>query len=257
MTGSLSGFAVLVTRPAERAAGLIAAIEARGGRALACPTLALEPIAVDPGAVAAAAHADVLLFASPAAVHHGVAALGSAYPTDARIGTVGAGTAAALAARGLYASIAPIGSSDSEGLLRSTALQPQQIAGSRVVIVRGRGGRTLLAETLQARGATVVFLEVYRRVRPATFDAAVAADADIVTVTSVEGLENLLALVDDELRPHLLRCPVVTTGERVSAAARNAGFQGRVVAAETPADEAIAATAAGLVPAASENSGEA
>jgi uroporphyrinogen III methyltransferase / synthase len=50
---------------------------------------------------------------------------------------------------------------NSESLLAHPALQA--VAAKDILLVKGEGGRTLIAETLTARGARVVPLEVYRR----------------------------------------------------------------------------------------------
>ncbi|WP_275576186.1 uroporphyrinogen-III synthase [Aquitalea magnusonii] len=56
----------------------------------------------------------------------------------------------------------PTAGSDSEALLALPQLA--DVAGQHWLIVRGQGGRALLADTLCARGAQVSLAEVYQRV---------------------------------------------------------------------------------------------
>ena len=51
---------------------------------------------------------------------------------------------------------------DSEGLIALAALQ--NVARKNVLIIRGDGGRELIAEKLSDRGASVHYFESYRRV---------------------------------------------------------------------------------------------
>jgi len=57
------------------------------------------------------------------------------------------------------------GNMTSESLLRATGLQ--QVAGEKILIMRGVGGRGHLAEGLKDRGATPTYCEVYKRQIPA------------------------------------------------------------------------------------------
>ena len=251
----LAGLRVLVTRPEARAGGLAAAIRQAGGEALICPTLRLEPVTPSEEGVARAAEAGVVVFVSPAAVEHGLDFLPRDGAERLTVGAVGAGTAAALAEKGWPCQLLPVHSSDSEGLLAHPDLAAAKVAGRRVVIVRGNGGRALLADTLTARGAAVEYLEVYARHRVA-FDGALAAGADIVTVTSSEGLEALVQGVTDDQRARLLGRPLVTSGSRVSAAARKAGFQNRILTAAEPGNGGLLAAIIELAPTASGASGQ-
>jgi uroporphyrinogen-III synthase len=79
---------------------------------------------------------------------------------------------------------------------------------------------------------------------PAAPDAEVLArlqrgEIDIVTVTSVEGLGNLVALAGERARPRLLATPLVTTSERQAEAARAFGFHGGIRVAARTGDAAI------------------
>jgi len=72
----------------------------------------------------------------------------------------------------------------------------QSVHQQSIVIVKGEGGRTLLETTLQARGATVQLLDVYRRV-PAPFcvqnwQKFVHAQRPTLLLTSMESFTFLL-----------------------------------------------------------------
>lgn len=234
---ALQGFRVLVTRPAERAEGLAARIEEAGGIALRFPVIAIEPVDRRP-AVDALAY-DIVLFVSPAAVSHGVDALGLLPGTAPALGAVGPATAEALRAHGFQVTIEPPDSADSEGLLRAPALAQAAIAGRHVLVVRGEGGREALAEGLLARGAAVEHAEVYRRTRPPAPAPALAAGCDIVTVTSNEGLANLLAMLDVHTRAAVLEKPLAVLARRTAERARAAGFAGGVETAPRAGDAGL------------------
>ena len=229
MTEPLAGRTVLVTRPAPQAAALAQAIEAAGGEAFVFPALAIEAVPHDAlqAPLARLREADLAIFISPSAAQFGVAAIqaGGGLAPATEIFAVGPGTARALQAQGTRAVITPDGQ-DSEALLALRQLA--DVAGKRVVIVRGVGGRTLLADTLAARGAQVGFLECYRRVLPRADAAPLlarwqAGGIDAVTVTSAETLHNLAELLGTAGAPLLLRTPLFAPHEKIAAAARRFG----------------------------------
>ncbi|HWR77652.1 MAG TPA: uroporphyrinogen-III synthase, partial [Thiobacillus sp.] len=171
------------------------------------------------------ARADIVIFISPNAAHFGVAAIG-ALPAAIRIFAVGPGTARVLAEHGVDGVVTPEGQ-DSEALLALPSLQ--DVAGQRVTIVRGVGGRDLLADTLAARGAHVHYLECYRRVRPQADAAPLLArwrtgGIDAVTVSSAETLHNLAALLGETGRLLLSRTPLFAPHAKIAEAARRLGI---------------------------------
>jgi len=153
MTLPLAGRTVLVTRPARQAAALVQAIRAAGGTAFEFPALDVAAVPLDELSVPLArlAEADIAIFISPNAAQFGMDAIrtGGTLPDAIGVFAVGPGTARALQAQGVGGIITPDGH-DSEALLALPQLQ--DVAGKRVVIVRGVGGRVLLAETLRKRG---------------------------------------------------------------------------------------------------------
>ncbi len=224
----LSGQGVLVTRPAGQAAGLLAHLRELGAAPVLFPTLDILP-PINPAALARRladlATYDLAIFVSPTAVQHGLAAI-SAWPPGPRVAGVGPGTAAALRAAGILPVLAPQEGADSEHLLALPELA--DMAGRRVLIFRGEGGRELLANTLAARGAVVDYAECYRRGVPLA-DPAPILDAwrrggiQAVTVLSSQGLDNLFALVGAAGAGLVRATPLFAPHPRIAGHARALG----------------------------------
>lgn len=234
----LTGLAVLITRPAPQAALLAAAIEQRGGSALLLP--AIDVVAIEASAVAG--H-DLVVFVSVNAVAHGARCITKT--TTMRIAAIGKTTAAALDAAGLPVDLVPESGFNSEGLLAHPELN--LVASSRVLIVRGAGGRELLQETFTAQGCSVETLEVYQRVLPSIDAAQLGAietawaegGIDIVTATSVETLQNLHSLLSERGRALLRTTPLLVASQRIMQAAEEMGLQGECVVAPGAEDAAL------------------
>jgi uroporphyrinogen-III synthase len=243
----LAGRLIAVTRPAEQAASLCAAIRAAGGSALCFPVLAISALDDTTALRAVAARLDdyqLAFFVSPNAVHHALDVLlaEGPWPSGVAVATVGKGSERALAERGLRDVIAPQQGFDSEAVLALPAFAPQAVRGRRVAIFRGDGGRDLLGETLKAYGATVDYITCYRRGLPA-LDAdllrapAARGELDAISLTSSEGVRNLLVMLGGALPAALAAVPVFASHPRIGAAAREAGFH-QVVECE-PGDEGL------------------
>jgi uroporphyrinogen-III synthase len=244
--GVLAGRGILVTRPAHQAEALCALIEAAGGRALRFPVLEIRPaenaVAVQAG-LARLADYDLAIFVSANAVQHTLAALAPRpWPDRVAIAAVGAATARALEKEGLHATYCPAAAFTSEALLDLPALQ--HLAGRRILILRGDGGRELLRDTLRARGAQVDYLEVYQRVQPAVDPAALlgqwrAGAIDAVLVASTDSLEKLLAIIGT-LGLELLRTtPLIVGNARTRERARELGLDASVTVAADATDAAM------------------
>ncbi len=199
--GALDGVHIAVTRPPEQATKLTAAITAEGGQVISFPLLdikGLENLDDFHAAINRLSQFDWAVFISSNAVQHGMPLLKQAgIPPQLKFAAIGPTTAASLQEFGIAEVLTPSERFDSEALLALPALQ--QMQGQRVLIVRGVGGREVLADTLKLRGAEVVFGECYRRVNPQS-DANVLAQAydagklQGIVVTSSEALRFLLDL---------------------------------------------------------------
>lgn len=239
----LAGRRVVVTRPAGQSAHLVALIRAAGGEPLLFPVLEIldaedsQPLLALIGRLDAF---DLAIFVSANAVEKALALALRVWPPGLRVAAVGGGSARALHRAGFAAVIVPGERFDSEALLDLPELK--DVAGKRVVIFRGDGGRELLGDTLAARGAAVEYAECYRRVRPQADTAPLLAlwerrGIDAFTATSVEGLANLHELLGESLRPCLQQTPLFAPHQRIADAARALGV--RTVVATGPGDEGL------------------
>jgi uroporphyrinogen-III synthase len=243
----LAGRGVVITRPAGQGAALAELIENAGGRPIVFPVIEIQDVA-DRSRLEAVIDRldqfDVAIFISPNAAAKGMAAILArrAFPDRLTVAAIGGGSARELRRQGVARVLAPPERSDSEALLALPELG--HIAGRRIVIFRGEGGRALLGDTLALRGARVTYAECYRRVKPKT-DAAPLLDAwsrdeiGAVIATSSEGLRNFHEMLDATGRAALGRTPLFVPHPRIASAARELGIESVFVTAA--GDEAIAA----------------
>lgn len=200
----LRSLKIAVTRPRDQAAPLARRITQAGGIPLLFPLLDIEPVQDDAPLheqLSRLEQFDLAIFISPNAVRHGIAAIQAqdrhvGLKPDLQIAAVGQGSAKALRELGIANIIAPTERFDSEGLLALPELQ--DVAGRKVLIFRGDGGRELLGDTLKARGATVEYATCYLRSRPQQDIAELLSAApDAITVTSSEALDYLRQMLED------------------------------------------------------------
>lgn len=200
--GPLAGLGVVLTRPRTQCTDIANALEARGARIIVFPALDIVPIELSPASRAtleSLPSAHLAIFVSANAAEHGVAAARRAgpWPDATTVAGIGEATAAHLRAAGFARAIAPASGFDSESLLACPDLR--EVAGRRVVIFRGIGGREHLRAALEARGASVGYVECYRRERPASDPAGLLAalsrgEIDAVHAMSAETVDNFLVL---------------------------------------------------------------
>jgi uroporphyrinogen-III synthase len=245
--GRLGGRRIVVTRPAGQNERLAELIRAEGGEPVVFPVLEIVELEDTRTLVAAVDRLHeyrLAVFISPNAVDKAmnVVAARRTWPAGLLAATIGRASEKALARYGVTDVIAPQGRFDSEALLALPELA--QVAGWRVVIFRGDGGRELLGDTLATRGATVDYVECYRRARPnADVEPLLKrwgrGEIDAVTVSSSEGLRNLFDMLGKLGQAWLKRTPLFAPHARIAENARALGCE-RVL--ETgPADEGLCA----------------
>jgi len=231
---------VLVTRPQGEAERWVQQLQAQGLAAQALPLMAIEPV-IDAAARQALWQGlpqwSALMFVSGNAVAQFFGPGAGAWPAGVRALAPGPGTARALVRCGVPPECidAPPEDApqfDSEALW--AVMGERDWRGRSVCVVRGQGarearssGRDWLAQQLQAAGARVDDVAVYRRTVPDWTPAqhqrmqAAQTDGSLWLFSSSEAVVNLPA----GLRWHAAQA--LATHPRIAQAARQAGF-GRV-----------------------------
>jgi len=247
----LSGVTVVVTRPVHQAEKLCQLIEAAGGKALRFPVIDIRP-PENPQQCQAQltrlAEYDLAIFVSGNAVNATMAMLETpqAWPATLPIAAVGKATAQAITKKGLPASRVAPEPFNSEALLSLPELQT--LDGKRILIFRGNSGRELLRDGLCERGAQVDYIECYQRAVPETdtrplyaaWEQARPGTMPIV-VTSNQGLQNLVSMIDKEHQPALLASPLMVISERTASLSVRLGFSRVSKVAMAANDDAVLA----------------
>lgn len=198
----LQGRTVVVTRAEHQAGALADLLAARGATVRPIPTIAIAPPvgwqAVD-AALGALDRYDWIVFTSVnavAAVWERLGHLGIALPAGLRTAAVGPATAAALAAHGAALPVLP---ATFQGDALAGAMP--DLPGARVLLPRGDLARDATVDALEAAGAVVEVLTVYRTV-PAEVAPAdrtfLREGVDAITFTAPSTVRNFAAALGGE-----------------------------------------------------------
>ena len=224
----LAGRNFVLTRPLGQNESLARLLAAEGATTLEFPVTEIAPLE-DPAALheLAARLADFTLafFVSPNAVAQTFAVIAPQdWPAKLAVATVGPTSAKTLRACGFGEVIVPESRFDSEGVLALPPFQAEALAGRRVLILRGNGGREFLAETLRTRGAEVECVTCYRRSRANPDPARLLAQhLDGIVFSSSEAVQHFIEISGQTGRELLARLPVFAPHSRILAAASACG----------------------------------
>ena len=200
----LIGIGIAITRPIDQAKKLSALIYEAGGTPILFALIEITPLIDYNQFEAVIQHIkdfDWAIFISSNAVQNGMPRLiKQAIPQMLKFAAIGPVTSSELRSFGVKKVLIPDDRFDSESLLALPEMT--NVFSKKILIVRGVGGRDVLAETLKARGARVTFAECYQRINPQT-------DCDLlaqlwtekklhgIVVTSSEAMRHLLDLAGD------------------------------------------------------------
>ncbi len=253
MTDLLANKTIIVTRPVGQADGLIAEFEQLGARAIGIPLIEIVPEPLGPALqqdLTQIQDADILICVSANAAEIGLKyclELKSGLPSQ--VIASGKTTAEVLRTGGVDNISHGFSNANTEEILDLPMLR--DVTGNNINIWRGGEGRTLLGDTLRERGANLIFVDLYQRIMPADLvnqvNQITASEVDIITVTSVAGLENLVTAVAHDL-PVVKKKMLLVGSQRIFRKAVEYGFSpANVIVAKNPGSgEMLAAIKATL-----------
>lgn len=246
---------LIITRPRAQAEPLAERLRVQGIDSLVFPLLEIRPFTEQHDlkfAFQELAEFSLAIFVSPNAIEialNAYAAMTSAiWPTP--IAVLGPGSIKALERHGINSKntriISPVNLLhakqdvieqsaghyfDSEKLLEAltdAGLDLQTLHGKRVLLIRGMGGRELLAQTLRQAGVELTIVEIYQRCMPVpnailwTELKKVIRSPHIWLLTSAEAAQNLSAL--RQAQSWLPLTSTLVTHPRIAEIAGKIGF---------------------------------
>ena len=233
---------VVLTRPEAHSQRLARALSRQGFESLVMPLMTVQPIADSERLpVPDLTEGAVCIFISANAVQCGLPHIASdlSQRESSVLIAVGQQTQLALQAAGFEA-IAP-DQADTEGLLALPALSAGAL--EQALIVKGEGGRALLASELRRRGVAVNEWSCYRRCWPSVDLSPLSAAGRqwVFQASSGEILSRLVVLINEASRLDLLQHPVIVPSKRIAALATELGWH-TVLCSDNASDEAVIAS---------------
>lgn len=227
---------LLLTRPQDECVTLAAALAEHGVHSNSLPLLNIVELdeAVEQREMLSqlGRYSAVIVVSKPAAriVRQRLDRYQIAVPSTQPWFSVGAATGEILADYGVDAHWSDAGD-DSEALLALPRLKQALNADSapKVLIIRGEGGRELLADSLRSQGLVVDYLSLYRRELPqysaGTLHAILRSNQlNAVVVSSGQGFKHLLQMAGEQW-PALSKLTLFVPSLRVAEQARAAGAE--------------------------------
>jgi len=225
----LTGRCIVTTRPAAQADGLASVLQNLGATVHNFPVITIAPADPAPLREIPLETCTLAFFVSPNAVDRALQIRPRAdWPASLRVAAVGPTSAHALEAHGFGEVLCPHDRFDSEGVLALPEFSQQAVAGKRILIVRGEGGRELLADTLAGRGAKVLTVSCYRRICATLDPLPLEADfhagkLSALVFSASQGLTFFLEIMGETGLRMLHELPTFAPHPRICEALRSAG----------------------------------
>lgn len=236
---------VLVTRPDSRGQELVDMLNERQIFAVHQPLFTIaagRELPMLPSVLSRLKSGDYVFVVSPNAVDYGVKTLidtGFHFRSDLKYFAVGQRTSKYFTEKAEQAAIYPLESENSEGVLALPDMQ--NLTDKTILILRGNAGRELLAETAILRGATIQYLECYRRESvtvdiPEKISVCKRLGIDTIVITSSEILKSLYEQTNENCRQWLFECNLVVVSQRIGKIAIQMGWQTEKIFVSDKAD---------------------
>jgi uroporphyrinogen-III synthase len=234
---SLRGVRVLIARPYDQGISLTSRLRGLGAEVLQFPTIEVEATPNSQSLKNCFLNLDQydhIVAISVHAVRFGLNWVDQYWPQlplNIKWYAVGEKTAEALREADIQAITSKAGY-DSESLLNLSELT--ELAHQKILILRGFGGRELLKQQFEQRGAKVDYADLYQRNCPnytvsEINDALITFSPDILIALSGETLHNLVKISQNkdiaiDGRPAITDKAVLVPSNRVADQARSLGF---------------------------------
>jgi uroporphyrinogen-III synthase len=248
----LSAYHFLVVRPDRQAHQWSQQLQVLGAHVTLQPMMSIVPVGDEISeraiinCILGFAEYQKAIFISQNAVVYGLDWLDRYWPQlpiDTEYFAIGKATAVLLEESTQVGTLqySPEQAMNSDDLLAHPRLQ--SVEGEKIIIFRGKDGRTHLAEQLSARGALVDYCELYQRATPkkiASLDNTFRQTTRqaVLAVHSAETLSNVCEYIDLAGIQWLQTQRIVVPGQRVAKAASDAGFQ-HIIVAENATHESM------------------
>ena len=232
----LAGERLLICRPEPSASALATTLTSVGAQCELLPTIAIIPLALGAAAREQLRHLDQyqqVIVVSQHAAELGLSVLSEFWPelpAEQKWYAIGRKTAEHLApaiAASMAKLIAPESDLVSEELLGLAELQ--SIRGQKILLLKGKGGRSTLQSELLARGAKGATVELYERICPTYSQRALEEklelfDPSYIVALSGETLTNLI-LLSTQAKIDLRQRKLILPSARVAQLAMEQGFK--------------------------------
>lgn len=250
MPKPLQNLRIVITNNKDQTSDLYTQIQNDGGIPILFPTLDIIPVADQDKLIADIKNlerTDIAIFISPNAVYYVLPLIQQLWPQmppHLQIAVPGTGTYDALSKFNFHSAIYPQDQFNTEGLLELPLLQ--NVKQKHIIIFKGLGGRELLTQSLQQRGAIVTEVIAYQRVCPQIDPTSFLTTwqkqgIDIIICTSENSLQNLIQLVGTTELSWLQQQLLLLSSPRLISIANNLGFHRQHLLAKNATDEALLA----------------
>lgn len=234
---------IVITRPEHQAQELSKKLLKVGGCPIHFPLIEIKPnigLAFVNQQLDALPDYDLIIFVSANAVEQSLNYINPKNLSSAKIASVGKKTAQTLSEQGVDTDFCPEQIFNSEALFAIPELQ-QFAKGKKIAIIRGEGGREHLRESLLKIGASVDYIDVYKRSYPQKDIQTIKnfwsrGELDIILLTSASSVSHFFKLAENE--PWTNELTLLLGSQRMQQEIPE-GFRGKILIADDPSDETL------------------
>ncbi len=234
---------IVITRPKQQASALAKNIQKVGGCTFLFPLIEITPLndVATKNALLNLDNYDLVVFVSVNAVRQCIHLVGTDILKNKMLVCTGKKTANALIDNGLNVDFCPDKFFNSEALLSIEAFKKASV-DKKIAIIRGASGRDYLKNNLISLGATVDYIDVYKRHCPQkdlsylkTLSKQQKLDA--ILLTSASSTASFFEMVDEN-DTWINELTLLIGSSRMQHEIPD-GFKGKILLAEDPSDETL------------------